>query len=231
MQTCYDPTKRRWDRFEAFHHLVDNNHNITQFDTGEVIFLGAKAHVDSRKHYQKLNVRLDTTSHLDQSLYDTHGREIKRAFFPQTQHILIDYDSGRVVSTEGKVYAPVGQEVPTRHGVPKRFQKVAQVYIGGEGQFPVPVETIIAQVPHKHVADDAQLEHLTMLRTTFMAAAKLTDLKVGELWQAKTAMPFAIALQCKDWQDVPAAQYGQMFYHGVARPIVKYPYLLLEPPK
>lgn len=231
VKNCYDPSKRQWDRFKTYHHVVGNNHSIIQFDTGELIFMAAQSGVGYRREYREIDVRLDTTADLKSSLYDPQGREIKRAWFPSTEHLLVDYSTSRVVSTEGPRFTRSSSEMAIRQGVPERFQKLAQVYIGGEGQLPVPASPIRTALPHKMVATEEQMEHFDMLHSTFKAVARLDDsIKVGEAYNHQSGMPFDVAMKCQTWQDVSVAHYGQLFHAGIARPTVEFPYLLLEPP-
>lgn len=229
VKNCYDPTQRRWDRYEAFHHSVSDNTNVVIFDTGELIFCAAQTGVDYRHVYNAISMQLDTTADLRGSLYDPTGREIKRAWFPYTQHLLIDYSSKRVVSTEGNPYTRAGVEPTIRQGVPARFQMRAQVYIGGEGQLPVPINPITTQLPHKMVYNDEQIAHFEMLTSTFRAVAKLdSDIPIGKHYGTTGISP-DLALKCQTWQDIPMNLYNSMFHAGVARPVVEFDYLLTMP--
>ena len=228
VKNCYDSSKRQWDRFKAFHHTA-NNTNIVIFDTGELIFCAAQTNAGYRREYPEIGIRLDTTANLSGSLYDSAGREIKRAWFPYTQHLLIDYSTNRVVSTEGARYKRYNNERVVRQGVPERFQKLAQVYIGGEGQLPVPTSKITTQLPHKMVYNDEQIAHFEMLTSTFRAVAKLdSDINIGKNY-GTTGMSPDLALKCQTWQDVPTSLYNSMFHAGVARPTTEFDYLLTEP--
>lgn len=140
----FDRSKQWWDDHKAFH--IDHQHNITQFDTGEVIYTTEAPLVGTRDHtYNEVATILTTVEGPSRKLTDPiTGKDVPNSWLTlpsgDGQFLLLDYGTGRAVRLQKYRNASSWH---VREGIPARFHNHrCCAYFPGNGMPPMgaPVE-------------------------------------------------------------------------------------------
>jgi hypothetical protein len=238
---------RSWDTYKAFHAACSyselrptssyGNTPLILFDTGELIC--TYVNHNARGSYHSVGVTLGLAT--DRQIYLPDGTLCAKAWLDDggQQQVLVDEETGHVVSVDARRSAPhnyQGKETPgspITPGIPLRFQYNSTAYIPGPGLPPIGHEPITVKRPlAKAGYTKDEIEHIQMIVHTGQAAMKLTDHSALNQRHVGTrgADP-DVLLACKTWQDVPQSMLPELGINGCARRSQKWGYLLTREPK
>ena len=159
---------KQWDRFSSFHAF---NRNFVEFETGELMVIGAPD-PHNRRFYDKYNVQLVTTTDKDcpQLYFDKECTDkVKRAWVSHKgqQHLAIDYEQC-VATTYDIGYTNIRSKVLGEH------VRQASVYWAGADRQPYVLCPIKVQTPNP------------TFKKKVHGVLKEVQIAVSALWRMKT---------------------------------------------
>ncbi len=270
----WDHTKVKWDQFRAFHigvrkdGLTDSDVHgyvyrapqFVMFETGELICVKWSMHPEHRGKWENLNVSVVSSRDVDcpSPMWTPDGVPIYKAWLhprgTSAPHLLIDHDTGRVVSLGG--YGR-GENDPDLR--PARFKSPSDIpgafnataYFAGPGMAPTSGAPVKVYRPQLHSPELAeQLRTFTDVTRAAMSLMGHPGTKKKQhtsqyaTWQGSQrvmqtrtweSQPYGQlaskrALEVDSWTDLNEEELRSFWFNGMSLSPKEYPYLLTEKP-
>jgi hypothetical protein len=113
MKNLYDPKHRHWDKYHTFHSSIGG---FRFFETGEIAFDAYAHDIDIRRVYKDIGVEIISTNYTNHTfLHPKTGAKIPKAQLSHhgQQILMIDLESKRVVSMDGRINDDAQKGLPT----------------------------------------------------------------------------------------------------------------------
>lgn len=113
MKNLYDPKHRHWDKYHTFYSSISG---FRFFETGEIAFDSYAHDIDIRRVYRDVGVEIISTNDTHHTfLHPKTGAKIPKAQLSHRgqQILMIDLESKRVVSMDGRINDAAQKAIPT----------------------------------------------------------------------------------------------------------------------
>ena len=225
-----DQNHIRWDQHREFHWQVNSSSTATQshihdpvitvFRDGSLAVHYGTGRPEVRHNYPDYGI--STTSTTDQhcpNLLSPDGVKLPKAWLNDggAQTLLIDHELGRAYSLDAW------------RDKDKHQLRCAAFYVKAGASPQTGTAHISPPLDNKQFVPAEQREHLAGLYASCRAEVALTgETLTRPLWnEVQGKLAVVRLLEVSHWRDLKPPEQHRLFYHGLARPRIDYPYLVL----